>query len=449
MKILTHVLLLVLLLSSCKKFLDEKPDKKLAVPATLADFQRLLDDDAKMNRIFPCYGEASADNYYLTDADFNGLTNLEDKNTYLWEGDVILQKKPNSWADLYFAVNTANVILEGLNKISKTSENAGAWNNVKGSALFFRAASFYAVADIWALPFDSATASTTLGIPLRLSSDFNIPSKRSSLKETYDRILQDLNEAKELLPPLSIHVMRPSKRATYGILSRVHLSMRNYTKAKAYADSTLQLSGDLMDYNTLNVSANNPFSRFNKEVVFHTTMSATPPITTSRAKIDSVLYKSYSDNDLRKQAFFRSNGNGSYSFKGTYEGSGTSFNGITLDEMILTRAEGYAREGNLAAALDDVNYLLKRRMKTGTFSPVNTTTKEETIKKILEERRKELLMRGLRWTDLRRLNKEGYGITLRRKINNEVFELTPNDKRYALPFPEYVIEMTGMEQNPR
>ena len=68
---------------------------------------------------------------------------------------------------------------------------------------------------------------------------------------------------------------------------------------------------------------------------------------------------------------------------------------------------------------------------------------------ILLERRKELLMRGLRWMDLKRLNMEGAAITLTRTVNGQVYTLPPNDLRYALPIPEDVIAISGMQQNPR
>ena len=51
--------------------------------------------------------------------------------------------------------------------------------------------------------------------------------------------------------------------------------------------------------------------------------------------------------------------------------------------------------------------------------------------------------------DIKRLNKDGAGITLKRVINGETFLLPPNDPRYAVAIPEDVIATTGMQQNPR
>jgi hypothetical protein len=67
----------------------------------------------------------------------------------------------------------------------------------------------------------------------------------------------------------------------------------------------------------------------------------------------------------------------------------------------------------------------------------------------LLERRRELLFRGLRFTDLLRLNKEGYQIALLRNLNGQQYALPPNSPLYVLPIPPDEIALTGEEQNPR
>jgi hypothetical protein len=99
--------------------------------------------------------------------------------------------------------------------------------------------------------------------------------------------------------------------------------------------------------------------------------------------------------------------------------------------------------------MNDLNTLLIKRWKSGTFKPLDSNTAEEALKKVLEERRKELLYRMLRWMDLKRLNKEQqFQKSLKRILNNEEYTLLPNDPKYALPIPERVIELSGMQQNP-
>lgn len=97
----------------------------------------------------------------------------------------------------------------------------------------------------------------------------------------------------------------------------------------------------------------------------------------------------------------------------------------------------------------DLNALLKQRYKSGTFLPLTATDNNDALSKILVERQKELVMRGTRWTDIKRLNKMGAGITLRRNINGQLFTLPPNDNRYALALPDDIITLSGMKQNPR
>jgi hypothetical protein len=227
--------------------------------------------------------------------------------------------------------------------------------------------------------------------------------------------------------------------------------MRAYAKAGAYADSCLQLYNTLIDYNNPNlvsVSGAYAFKRFNDEVLTVSGMEIPELLANDIARIDSVLYRSYSDNDMRKIIFFRNNNDGTFGFRGSYERGSSLFSSVATDEMYLIRAESFARQGNIKDAMDDLDTLLIKRLKTGTFEPFTAADQNDALKKILTERRKELLMRGLRWMDIKRLNKEGANISLMRTVNGNTYILPPNDKRFALPIPEDVIMTSGMQQNP-
>lgn len=430
---------------SCKKYLNAKPDKSLVIPSSVADLQALLDNNDRMNKNCPWAGEGSSDNYYLTDADFNALTQQRYKNIYTWGEEIIFDAYPNDWSYSYDPVYYANIVLESLSTVERTNQNKTVWDNVKGSALFFRGKCFLSTLSLWAKAYDSTTAGSQPGIPIRLSSDFNIASTRTSIQAGYDQVITDLKNAIPLLPATPTHVMRPSKSATYALLARTYLYVQDYTNAGKYADSALQLNSNLLDYNTIS-PATTPFPRFNAEVIMHFTASAMSAI---RNRIDSTLYNSYASNDLRKSLFFRNNGDGSFSFVGSYDGSTTLFCGLSTDELYLTRAESFARSGNAGAALSDLNTLLRKRWKTGTFIPLTAANAADCLVMVLTERRKELLMRHLRWPDIKRQNAKGSAITITRKLNGRIFSLPPGDNRFALPLPATVIARTGMLQNPR
>lgn len=437
-----------LLFGGCKKFLDAKPNQALAVPTSLADLQALLDAYYKLNNIDPGSAETSADNYYLSDADWATLSE-PDRRLYTWQNDQVFSSYQNEWSRVYSTVYTANVALDNIASIPRNAANQWDWDNVKGAALLFRSRAFLQAAIIWTGPYRSATAETSLGIPLRTSQDFNIPSKRGTLKETYVQMIQDLKEAADRLPAVPLHVMRPSKPAAYALLARVYLSMNNYDSCLLYADNCLKIKNTLLNYNTLTAASLYPISQLNSEVIMESLIPVPLPLFITKARIDSNLYASYAPNDLRKSIFFKSNNNGSYGFRGSYEGGLNLFSGIATDEVYLMRAEAHAKSGNLDAATNDINTLLINRWKTGTYTPYSNLSAPALLQLIRAERRKELLMRGLRWMDLKRLNTEGENISLQRILNGQTYTLQPNDPRYAIAIPEEIIQLSGIPQNPR
>ena len=165
--------------------------------------------------------------------------------------------------------------------------------------------------------------------------------------------------------------------------------------------------------------------------------------------IDTNLLASYAPNDLRRPVYYTQEKSDSFTLKGSYAGTIFPFAGLATDELYLIRAECRARAGQTANALNDLDSLLTHRWRTGTFTGYPIGSAAEALDTILVERRKELAFRGLRWSDLRRLNKEGWGITLTRNLNGMLYTLPPNSDLYALPIPPDVINFSGITQNPR
>ncbi len=435
--------------TSCKKFLDANPDKNLTVPKTLNELEGLFNDADRMNfDLTPSFGESYADDYFLLEATYNSLW-TQAQQIYIWSLQDYVYK--NDWAVNYTPVYNANFALEGLEKIEKTTTNTTQWNAVKGYALFTRAYSYLNLAWQYAKAYDATTAETDLGIVLRTGSDFNVPSKRATVKETYEHIIDDASEAINYLPASQPNVLLPSKAAAYGLLARAYLSMGDEENALKYADLYLSLKSDLLDYNNVDLDVNTSFSpRFdNPETIFYTEMN-TYNIThySFYGLIDSTLYMSYHNDDLRKKGFF--NLQGQYQkFKGSYTGNSILlFTGIATDEIVLIKAECHARKNELEDAMTALNTLMRKRWDNSVPYPeITATNQEDALDKILAERRKELLMRGIRLSDIKRLNKEGRNIILTRKIGTETFTLPPNDNRYALPLPSDIINLTGMPQN--
>lgn len=434
---------------SCEKFLDEKPNKKLVVLSSVKDAQALMNNSSVFITTHPTSGEFAAGDFYLLTEDWQSLSWQSHRQSYIWGDHVFDDMERNDWSLPYVAVYNANIVLDAIanGEIKQGTQREIA--DVQGQALFYRSYAFYSLLQLFAKAWDNTTAQSDLGIPLRLSSDFNIPVGRSSVAACYDQIIKDLQEAVGLLNETAALKTRPSKTAAHAFLARVYLNIGRYELARASANDALAANNQVIDYNTLDATAEFPFATFNEEVIYHVRLWNFLPYPPA-PKIERGLLKSYHEDDLRKILFFVSNNDGTFSYKAGYNGDDGLFNGLATDELLLIRAECFARLGKTSQAIQDLNALLAKRWKSGSFVPFTAMTSEDALKIILEERRKELVFRGLRWSDLKRLNKEPrFAVTLEKTIAGKEYVLPPNDNRYVFLIPSAVIQMSGIEQNPR
>ena len=132
--------------------------------------------------------------------------------------------------------------------------------------------------------------------------------------------------------------------------------------------------------------------------------------------------------------------------------------GPTTAEMILTKAECEARLGNYADAMNTVNVLRANRIDAAAPADVinlSASSQEEAVRKILEERRRELPF-SARWFDIRRFNnnedpnddierltREFYPYTATAILGNEpvrTYTLEKNSRRFAAPLENVEIE---------
>jgi starch-binding outer membrane protein, SusD/RagB family len=446
------VMILLTLIAACtRKFLTAEPAGDVMVK--LADLTGLLSDKEIMLQT-PIMGEQSADDYYLL-FDYYNMLKPCDRNLYTWERDIYSgQTNIPDWDIPYKQVYNCNIVLEELSAIVPNATNKQQYDELYGRALFMRAYAFHNVAQVFAKVYDDNKADKDDGIVMPMLPDITTVPPRSTMKESYQRIITDLFRAAKILPvtvPADSHHI-PNKPAAFALLARVFLSMLDYDKALIYADSTLAYSSALLDFNKLNFANKFPVNGINQEMLYMSWMISSSNVIQGRIVpnciVDSMLYKSYENNDLRKDAFFMMSA-GRPIFKANYTGKSFAFSGLALDEIILIRAECRARKNNIQGAMADVNYLKKNRFKENAFNAYTAGNMAEALNIIWKERRKELVFRGLRWADLRRLNKEHPSITLSRNVNSDVYKLPPSSNKYVLPIPDDVIKGTSISQNVR
>lgn len=444
--------LILVVFSGCKKeWLDVKSDKMQTVPETVVDFQAILDN---FTLILVGLGEVAADGHYYTESDFTSMLplNAHIQNAYVWTSinqHENITQNTTFYTSIYRRILDMNIILDYVEK-SKDKDHAGL-GQVKAQALFNRGLLYFELAQVYAPAFKTNSANSDLGLALRLSTDITETSVRSTVKQTYDRIISDLTTSKDALPNTSEYLSRASKSAALGLLAKVYLSMGDYSNAFTYSNEYLKIKSELLDYNTLSVVAN--FIGVNKEVAFLNLLSASSYLN-SRYRIDQSLFDSYDNNDLRKKIFFNVTSSGIL-FKGHYSNSASHmFIGPATDEMYLIRAECNSRAGKLSDAMKDLNDLLRTRYAKnpdGSSKYVDKIALSETdaLTKIFAERKKQLILRNVRWSDLRRLNQDSrFSVTLNRTIGGKQYTLEPNSNAYTFPLPYEIIRLSGMKQNP-
>ncbi|TDQ79090.1 RagB/SusD family nutrient uptake outer membrane protein [Sphingobacterium yanglingense] len=436
------------LLSCSKEFLEAKPQKSQVVVRTLDDIVALLDNAGVMNRT-DFFKLLSDGDLFFTESQLMASQETN-RNLYLWKADYDPTKFYSFGWDLpYQQILYANIALETLDEIKPDATKQSLYNETRGRALFFRAWAHYQLLQDFAEAYDPQRPEQ-LGVPIILESTFPKQVKRAPLKEGYQAIVADLETAESLLSNISTIKTRPSRQAVYSLLSQVCLNMADYPLSLSYSDKALEINKQLLDYNELSPTGIMPFDQYNDashpEIVFFAS-SNTSFVAKEGIECVEDLYDDYMVNDLRKRAFF----NTAKQFVGTYSGRADyQFTGLAVDELYLTKAECLVRMDRLEEARKLIQTLLEHRYVDNVVTVTIPQNKDDLLRWILLERRKELFGRGTRWTDLKRLNREpAQQKDLQRTYQGQDFELPANSNRYVFFIPDSEVEMSGLEQNNR
>lgn len=478
---------LLMFCSACDKQLEVKPTKGTGVIITTTS-----DLDALLNNYPAFYLETNRTAIYSSD-DFTIDVNLynagptrfplESALFQLWDTNII----PNDFAETFWSgeynkIFQANTVLDNIKRVAGTDQQKA---DLTADAYLIRAYSYWVLASTYCLPYTSANLNEP-GLPIKLLPNYEESLARKTLGETYQQIQSDLNEALKTTVPLvqngiSRH-WRASTAGVSGFAARFYLSINDYTNALKYANASLGLYSQLVNYNsgmrnglpaTLTINGNQqatlqfPYTHDRtadftdmlgwKEFLYFRMLSFSNTLNwyvPSQQLLD--LYDK--TNDLRYkyhmvQNFSYQKGlvNPAYSFPGyVFFAEDRIPEGPTTSEMYLIKAECLARGGDVSGAMSAINTLHKARTVTG--SPdLTASTQADAISVILQERRREMPFRE-RWFDIKRYNNNGYAAddvptlsrsfypynssTVVRTSPTQLYTLPPNSRRFAAPIPQ-------------
>jgi len=442
-----YIILLIIsgAMTSCRKYVEVEQYNQRVFKYT-SDYQALLNNRTEFEASGASLTMISSDDVNLDSnvTKQNLLTNGYD-NIYIWAADYYTSDQSDAgWDLLYNQIYVCNQITE--NVMSSENGTTEAKQKIYAEAQVQRAYSYLTLINLYARVYNTANAAKDPGVPMLLTTDLFASLTRASVQQVYDQILQDLTQALPVLPSYPANKVHPAKAATYALLARTYLYMQRYSEAADNASKALALQSDLLDLNTYVAGTAYPRRLDNAEVImakqFYKPGFLDLPLSQE-------LLNKFSADDLRYQLFTRSGtsfqpaftGRGSYRDK-LFSGDNITV-GVSVPEMMLTQAEGLARDGQTDAAMDLVNALRQKRFSPATYVALSAATADEALHIVLDERRRELFGTGLRWFDQRRLSIEpALAETETRTFKGTTYTLVPGD-RYVYPIPP-----KNIEQNP-
>lgn len=516
--------ILCTLLSSCNSFLDTVPDNRtiLDTPETIQEL--LVSAYPQAHYFHMC--ETMSDN-----AGERNVTSTHSRSTlntqmYNWEdGTNTGQDNPvYVWTNYYEAIAAANMALEAIEEAGDTEE----YSVLKGEALVCRAFCHFILVNIFAEHYDPATASEMLGIPYNTEPEKKVIVyySREKLDKVYELIEEDLLKGLPLLRDESYKVPKYhfTKAAANAFASRYYLYTGEWEKVVKHASLALgdnprgkmrilrlppfnQPDKDVYQRNYMGTDQSSPLLRvactswwardhastslqfaLTRPILFNL-LTDTTICGTTGTSATYYVFSTYTSQDAAQMRKFEELFK--YSYAGASTGTGTTIGALlSVEEVLLNRAEAYVMLNQFDKALEDINLLLSERIAINKNTPdidftpykvnlekikkyyeqtfwnkknenygqlkypdlepfyVSQISKDQMsmLKCIVDWRRKEFLQEGMRWFDIKRFHipvVHTFPMT-----NKETIVLTKDDKRRAVQIPSEA-QGFGVEPNPR
>jgi hypothetical protein len=413
------LLTLTLGISACSDLLDTSPpdsapeDKAIVTPAgarvalagayaamqngfyyggTMTHFGDLYSDNATHTGTFTSYQEASQHDFFADNSDVTGM-----------------------WNNIYAAIKRTNTLIAKVPKIN--GFEAGEQEQILGEAHFLRALHYHSLVKYYG------------GVPIRLvpvTDPGQIePLPRSSVTEVYTQIIADLTEATTLMSNMTGPTNHATLGAAHALLARVYLYQANYAQALAEARIVDGLGYQL---------AANYADLFNRDDVDTPEDVFTLTFTSNLSQASLLGYYWLSDAldvgagryeiaptqdlidaydttsaDVRLAWNIAPDPSGdgyvesaAYGTKFPTPGGAEDFHVIRYAEVLLIKAEAFARTAGLDSAVATYNLIRDRAGLGPHVLGVDVTTQAEVLAAIDHERRLELAEEGDRFPDLTR-----------------------------------------------
>lgn len=487
------------LLTGCHDFLDVKPVGKL-IPTEVEEFENILNNpntvdwyymDNNKGTLLASMGdnleisENSANyNYVITHPNINRYAaytfklpygNPENPD-YFWE-----------WGT-YRAVGLLNNVIDGVNNV-KTEATAKLAAELEAQARAARAWAYLTMSMIYGPVYNPATANDTKTIPYRVSATPVDPNPAlSTTAEIFSLVKADIDFALGAAPENVGNPSRMNKCAVQALTAYYYMFTRDWAKMLEYADmawsTALAQKGSadrlIYDFNefyyepdpevspspgtdaevSLDLKGPDDYlgQTYHREMLFY---RVAPGGGRGSSGYPSAEYLALFDqqNDLRYRLFALKALGYSTTVGDVKYDDGVVVQyyrdskmkvtqGFSYPELLLMRAEAYARTDAKTEALNDLNTLRKYRYKevngTTDLPGGSSMTTDRLLDEILKERRRELPIATFqRVLDLKRFaldaGKPWCKTEIEHKIGSQTFSAPLNSEYFVLPIPNNII----------
>ncbi|MEC4114375.1 RagB/SusD family nutrient uptake outer membrane protein [Myroides pelagicus] len=429
--ILLSGLLIGLTTVSCDKFLDVEPIGKV-IPRTTEDYRKIMVSAYNKYPNHKSLSNFRTDEVKLIlDPESTNFMSVKDVYTYQ---DLNPSKQTLSFGyqNFYEVIFYANDLI---NNGSESMEAGADKEQLLGEAYALRALAHFDLTNLYAKPYDPATAATAPAIVITTKHDIENQRPKSTMAEVYAQVHADINQAKKHLKVTSYEAgknYRFTIAALYALEAKVNLYQKRYQAALESVEKALTYKSELQDLNTNTDVSVASFESVESILALEDGLISGLQTT---ALLSDELYSTYDrENDLRFNASFEKVEQGKYLSIKT--GTGAAKASFRTAELYFIKAEALAFTNNLEESKNTIKEVITKRYKTeavnNKLQQLNGLDQTALLSFLLDERNKEFAFEGHRWFDLRRLNQK----EIVHKFENETYTLSANDLRYTLPFPK-------------
>jgi hypothetical protein len=379
------------------------------------------------------------------------------------------------WTLQYTSIDHANNIIANV-KVDNNSK--ASLKHLRGQAYALRAHNYLNLVRQYQFTYAKDANAKAVPVYTDPTTPNTVPKPRATVKEIYDLVISDLTEAEKLLSGFErAEKNRPNLNVVYGLFARAYLTQEKWELARDYAAkarngypimSATQYTQGFNDVSSPEWIWGHPQTLMqNKGGASYMAYIETTPYATDAAGTN--LYYGYNSimpdpnfialfdkDDVRKslfeiakqpaEALYR--GYRYKKFRNKYPNHDAHIVLMRSSEQLLIEAESKARLNDVPGATATLNELRSQRGLTD----LSGLGKDELIREILLERRKELWGEGFRLYDILRLQTA----PVRKETTEEFVDargatvsilghwitkfpdgtpLVPNSKYYLFPIP--------------